>query len=88
MGKNKKPKKRAGTGGGSNASNVFRISNGRVERLHQTDPMGASWRSYPKSAVRQSVIDRVKAKPEAERTGDDWWQLGEYQVIDGLASGD
>ncbi len=88
MGKNKKSKKRASTGGGSNTSNVFRISNGRVERLHQADPMGASWRSYPRSAVRQSVIDRLKEKPESERSGDDWWQLGEYQVVEGLASGD
>ena len=30
----------------------------------------------------------MKAKPEAERTGDEWWQLGEYQVLDGLSSGD
>jgi tetratricopeptide (TPR) repeat protein len=87
MGK-KKHKKGAATGGGSNTSNVIRIGNGRVDRLHQVDPMGASWRSYPRSAVRQSVIDRLKNKRESERSGDDWWQLGEYQVVEGLASGD
>jgi tetratricopeptide (TPR) repeat protein len=88
MGKNKKHKKGASTDVRSPKSNVFRVSDGRVERLHQVDPMGASWRSYPRSAVRQSVIDRLKTKAESERSGDDWWQLGEYQVIEGLASGD
>ena len=68
MGK-KKHKKVAPTGGGSHTSNVFRIGSGRVERVHQADPMGASWRSYPRSAVRQSVIDRLKTKPESERLG-------------------
>jgi len=87
MGK-KKYKKGATTGGGSHTSKVVRIGSGRVERLHQADPMGASWCSYPRSAVRQSVIDRLRTKPEAERSGDDWWQLGEYQVVEGLASGD
>ncbi len=88
MTKNKKPKSRANLGGVSKASNVIPIGNGRVERLHQADPMGATWRSYPRSAVRRSVIDRLKMKPESDRSGDDWWQLGEYQVVEGLASGD
>ncbi len=87
MGK-KKHKKGATSSSGTHTSNVFRIGSGRIERLHQADPMGASWRSYPRSAVRRSVIDRIKTKPESERSGDDWWQLGEYLVIEGLATGD
>jgi tetratricopeptide (TPR) repeat protein len=50
--------------------------------------MGASWRAYPRSGLRKGLIDRLNAKPEGERSGDDWWQLGEYQVLEGLSAGD
>lgn len=70
------------------SATVVNLTTGRVARLHQTQPMGASWRSYPRSEIRQGLVERIKAKPEAARTGDDWWQLGEYQVLEGLAAGD
>lgn len=88
MGKNKRPKKRASAVSKARASNIFRIGDERAKRLYHANPMGASWRSYPRGNERQSVIEGIKVKPEAERSGDDWWQLGEYQVIDGLAAGD
>ena len=50
--------------------------------------MGASWRAYPRSGLRQGLIDRLNAKPEGERSGDDWWRLGEHQVLEGLSAGD
>ena len=88
MGKRNKPKKRGRSSAGKQAAKMTRESGGRVERLYEADPMGASWRSYPRGAARQAVIDRVKAKPADERSGDDWWQLGEYQIVEGLSSGD
>lgn len=88
MGKRKKPKKRGHFRGGGQSVKVTNISSGRVERLHQAVPMGAAWRSYPRGAARQALIDRVKAKAEHERSGDEWWRLGEYQVVEGLSSGD
>ncbi len=67
---------------------IIKFPSNRVTSLHQLDPMGASWRQYPKSEARKVVVERLRAKPELQRTGDDWWQLGEYQVVDGLSSGD
>lgn len=88
MGKHKKGGNRSRSSNSSKSATVVNFNTGRIERLHQTDPMGASWRAYPRSAIRQGLIDRLKAKPEAERSGDDWWQLGEYQVLEGLSAGD
>jgi tetratricopeptide (TPR) repeat protein len=88
MGRRNKAKGRVRPDSRGHSAKVTRKSGGRVERLHQADPMGASWRSYPRGAARQAVIDRVKAKPADERSGDDWWQLGEYQIVEGLSSGD
>jgi tetratricopeptide (TPR) repeat protein len=56
--------------------------------LHQSGPLGASWRAYPSASVRRSVVERLKARPDSARAGDEWWQLGEYQVIEGLTSAD
>lgn len=67
---------------------VVNLQGDRVERLHQANPMGASWRQYPRSEARKALIERLRGKPEAQRSGDDWWQLGEYQVVDGLSTGD
>jgi tetratricopeptide (TPR) repeat protein len=50
--------------------------------------MGASWRQYPRSDARKALVERLKTKPETQRTGDDWWQLGEYQIVEGLSNGD
>lgn len=90
MAKNKKPRKpqKHTTSSTGKNSNVVQISRGRIERLHQADPMGASWRSYPRNSIRQSVIGKLKARPETEMRGDDWWKLGEYQIVEGLAEGD
>ena len=66
----------------SQATNIRHITS-----LHQLDPMGSSWRHYPKSESRKVLVDRLRKKPDAQRTGDDWWQLGEYQILDGLADG-
>ncbi len=87
MGKKKKGNK------GHRNEPPARVSNpspaiSRVTSLHQLAPMGASWRQYPKSEARKAVVERLRAKPEAQRSGDDWWQLGEYQVLDGLSAGE
>jgi hypothetical protein len=88
MGKHRKGGNKSRSSNSSKSATILNFSTGRIERLHQTDPMGASWRAYPRSGIRQGLIDRLKAKPEAERSGDDWWQLGEYQVLEGLSAGD
>lgn len=88
MNKKIKKSKKKDHSGGPKTGTVINFNTGRVQSLHQIEPMGASWRSYPRGAVRQGVIDRLKAKPEAARTGDDWWQMGEYQVVEGLSAGD
>ena len=88
MGKKIKNKNKAPAASKSRPGNVVDFNNGRVQGLHQTDPMGASWRAYPRNRIRQDLIDRIKTKAEDARTGDDWWQLGEYQVVEGLSAGD
>ena len=87
MAKNKKHKKSGQFYGAGQKSNVLRFGEGRVKHLHHADPMGASWREYPRGSVRESVIERLKMKPDSDKSGDDWWQLGEYQVVAGLAAG-
>jgi tetratricopeptide (TPR) repeat protein len=74
--------------GGAKPSNVLSIHSGRVEGLHRMDPMGASWRQYPRSDASKALVERLKTTPETQRTGDDWWQLGEYQIVEGLSTGD
>ena len=88
MGRNKKNQNKGTTVSKAKSSNVIDFNSSRVQGLHQTDPMGASWREYPRSALRLELINRLKSKPEDSRTGDDWWQLGEYQVVEGLSAGD
>ena len=43
---------------------------------------------YGNEATLPALIDRLKAKSGDTRTGDDWWQLGEYQIVQGLSAGD
>ena len=50
--------------------------------------MGASWRHYPTSETRKKIIEQISTVLEADRTGDDWWQLGEYQILEGLTGGE
>lgn len=88
MGNHRKGGKKGRPGASPKSATVLNFNTGRVSGLHQTDPMGASWRAYPRSGLRQGLIDRLNAKPEGERSGDDWWQLGEYQVLEGLSAGD
>ena len=41
-------------------------------------------RLYPPRNVRDSAIARILNKKPSNRSGLEWWQLGEYQVINGL----
>lgn len=50
--------------------------------------LGAFSRNYPNREARQKIIDRVSSKSEEKRSGNDWWQLGEYLIVDGLIDGD
>ena len=77
-----------GGGGGQKTSVVVNLKSGQVEGLHQMEPMGASWREYPRSGARKALVEQLKSKRDADRTGDDWWQLGEYQIVEGLSAGD
>jgi len=86
MGNHRKGGKKGRPGASPKSATVLNFNTGRVSGLHQTDPMGASWRAYPRSGLRQGLIDRLNAKPEGERSGDDWWQLGEYQVLEEVSS--
>jgi tetratricopeptide (TPR) repeat protein len=52
------------------------------------DPMGSSWRQYPLGEARKRIIEDLRQKADAQLTGDECWQLGEYQIIEGLSSGD
>ena len=45
-------------------------------------------RSYPPRNVRNSAIARILNKKPSNRSGLEWWQLGEYQVINGLLDKD
>ncbi len=45
-------------------------------------------RSYPPRNVRDSAIARILNKKPSNRSGLEWWQLGEYQVINGLLDKD
>lgn len=45
-------------------------------------------RSYPPRNVRDSAIARIRNKKPSNRSGLEWWQLGEYQVINGLLDKD
>ncbi len=88
MGKNSKGGPKKGQGATAKQSSVVKFPGQKIEGLHQLHPMGASWRQYPRSEARKTLVERLRAKPDAKRSGDEWWQLGEYQVVDGLASGD
>ena len=46
--------------------------------------MGVYSRNYPSAEVRSRVIARIQSKPDEKRSADEWWQLGEYCVLDGL----
>lgn len=45
-------------------------------------------RLYPPRNVRDSAIARILNKKPSNRSGLEWWQLGEYQVINGLLDKD
>ena len=41
-------------------------------------------RAYPAQKKRLSIIETLKAKPENERSSDEWWMLGEFQIFEGV----
>jgi tetratricopeptide (TPR) repeat protein len=88
MGKHKKKSKKNRNGGLSTTSNVPTASLPASHPLSTAAPMGAFWRAYPPRELRLTFIEHIKSMPEAERSGDDWWQLGEYQVLEGLSASD
>ncbi len=45
-------------------------------------------RSSPPRNIRNSTIARILNKKPSNRSGLEWWQLGEYQVINGLLDKD
>jgi tetratricopeptide (TPR) repeat protein len=45
-------------------------------------------RSYPPRNIRNLAIARILNKKPSNRSGLEWWQLGEYQVINGLLDKD
>ncbi len=59
-----------------------------ITKLSQNLPMGAFARDYSTDDNRERVINSILKVSEESRTGDQWWQLGEYQVIKGLNTGD
>ena len=50
--------------------------------------LGAYSRFYPPKGERDHAITKILAVPAAERSADQWWMLGEYQVYDGLIEED
>lgn len=49
---------------------------------------GVHVRTYPPRSVRNAAIARILKKKPSNRAGLDWWQLGEYQIINGLLDKD
>ena len=75
----------------------FRSKSTRREKAHESNVvqaasgepyapgrLGAFTRGYPPKHMRDHTIDSIKRIPENERTPDQWWMLGEYQVFNGL----
>lgn len=62
-----------------------RSSSGDIPNTQQP---GTHWRHYPARSVRNATIARVLKKKPSNRSGLDWWHLGEYQVINGLLDDD
>ena len=45
-------------------------------------------RTYPPRQGRDHAVQSIQAVPEANRTADQWWMLGEYQILNGLLDED
>jgi len=66
----------------------------RAERPHlagdttNAQQPGTHWRHYPARSVRNATIARVLKKKPSNRSGLDWWHLGEYQIVNGLLDDD
>jgi tetratricopeptide (TPR) repeat protein len=59
-----------------------------TESSDQEHKEGVHSRTYPPRSIRNLAITRILKKKPSNRTGLDWWQLGEYQVINGLLDKD
>ena len=59
-----------------------------ADHTTNTQQPGTHWRHYPARSVRNATIARVLKKKPSNRSGLDWWHLGEYQVINGLLDED
>src|SRR5438132_10566237 len=60
----------------------------RLQPKHRAGELGLLARDYPSENERRRIMAAVQARPEGDRTPDDWWILGEYQVYDGLLQED
>jgi tetratricopeptide (TPR) repeat protein len=56
--------------------------------LYRGGEMGVYSRHYPPESVRRGILNRIEKVPEAERSADEWWQYGEFQVLQGLSDED
>lgn len=87
--KKRKPHGRAQSGRHSQVSeNRDRVISLRTRRSHRIGELGILTRDYPPAVERRRAIEAVRAMPEASRTSDEWWILGEYLVLDGLLDED
>ena len=50
--------------------------------------LGVFCRSYPPRQSRDHAIQSIQGVPEARRSADQWWMLGEYQILNGLLDED
>ena len=49
---------------------------------------GLHYRFYPARSIRNATIAMILNKKPSNRTGLDWWHLGEYQIVNGLLDQD
>lgn len=70
--------------GRSTRTTVQSLTGGQYEPGH----LGVFCRSYPPRQSRDHAIQSIQEVPEDNRTADQWWMLGEYQILNGLLDED
>jgi tetratricopeptide (TPR) repeat protein len=79
--KHKKHKKKRSRKSPITPASVRQIKSARKSPLGE---MGIMGRAYPAQKKRLSIIETLKEKPENERSSDEWWMLGEFQIFEGV----
>lgn len=68
----------------STGTEIHAVTGGQYNPGH----LGVFSRSYPPRQDRDHAIQSIQVLSEANRTADQWWMLGEYQILNGLLDED